>query len=113
MVTPFGLDSPIQVDHKQGSEYLPVYVYTYGCDNDLVGVFGGGPGHFWFSTLDKHNIKREKEKNIRTITTCNKHGVKDKNFIVDGFQPKPEEEKQRMKIVCIGCNQEKYLEHIA
>lgn len=78
-----------------------------------VGVFGGGPGHFWFSTLDKHNIKREKEKHIRTITTCNKHGVKDKNFIVDGFQPKPEEEKQRMKIVCIGCNQEKYLEHIA
>ena len=68
---------------------------------------------FGFQLSTNIIYKEKKEKHIRTITTCNKHGVKDKNFIVDGFQPKPEEEKQRMKIVCIGCNQEKYLEHIA
>jgi len=36
------------------------------------------------------------------------HGVEDKSFIVDGFKP-----FAKGKIVCIGCNQKKYLNTLA
>jgi hypothetical protein len=52
--------------------------------------------------------KEKKEKHIRTITTCKVHGVEDKSFIVDGFKP-----FAKGKIVCIGCNQKKYLNTLA